>query len=125
MQHKLTDGLPTRDITYADLLEAMGHFTQAQLAQPVQVVLPNADGDTPDATMPLIAVDTVQNFFLPGPGVRTHYDDKNHLDDVILLVDYSGYGEDGSIATDLFTGEKIFPATTQRKGNDDPPSMAG
>lgn len=96
-------------MTYRDLLKELEKMTEDQLGQDVQVLMP---GFIEEEVLPLhagITLDTVHNLLEGSKFTRSSKDNKYHPEEVILLVDWNLFDKDGTMAFDLFTGEKIKP----------------
>lgn len=98
------------DDTYEELFQVLKSMTPKQRKQQIQIAVCSPDGDQPIPTMSVFAVGTVESLFDPIVGIRSHYDNRNHLQDVVLLADGNPYGEDNAIGMDLITGEKHYGA---------------
>lgn len=83
--------------TYGDLLAALQLMTKEQLEKRVQVLPPNPDGDKPTECMPVYCICTVESGLDPDVGIRSSYDNKNHLDDIVICADWHPFDENGSI----------------------------
>lgn len=102
---------------WKDILDFLQNLTVEQLSKEVQYIEGTTDYDKSIPLGSVIAIGTVEDMFktedeenndsiIP---TRSSYDNKHHPEDIVLLVDYNLFNEDGSFATDLITGEKIFP----------------
>tara|TARA_B100000941_G_scaffold287930_1_gene263953 strand:+ start:447 stop:1013 length:567 start_codon:yes stop_codon:yes gene_type:complete len=99
-----------KDHTYEELFEAIKSMTPEQRKQLIQIATTSPDGDEPIPTMPVYAIGTVSSLFDVEVGIRSHYDNRNHLEDVVILADYNPYGEDNAVGMNLLTGEKYYGA---------------
>lgn len=95
-------------LTWNDLLNALARMPCSRLDEPAQFVFSGPDDDKPEPTMPAIAVAKSKDLF-GGQGIRTHYDNQDHQEDFVVLLDDNRYSESGAIAIDVLTGEEVFP----------------
>lgn len=99
--------------TYKDLKERLALLTDEQLAQPIDIMFSNPDGDKTNPLHSVFEFGTVEYFCRADDGstdlTRSSDDNQHHPERFVLLADYNPYAEDGSIGEDLITGERIYP----------------
>lgn len=93
--------------TWADLLSALQKLTPEQLAQPAQTVLVEPSDDMVSECHPCIAIGTVDEFEIEA--IRSTRDNKRHGEEVVILLDYNPFGEDGCVAFKLERGGVKVP----------------
>lgn len=94
--------------SYRELRDALDNLSDEQLDQQVQIMLPDPDGDKILPMHPGISFNTIKHF-LDDQKTRSSVDNEHHEEDLIILVDWNMYADDGSIGFDLMTGERIMP----------------
>ena len=100
--------MPRCIYTWRDLMEVLQTLTPAQLDKPAQVAPPEPDETVAVELCPAIACGTIDDLF-DEHQTRSNYDNKHHPDDFVLTMDHNIFAPDGSIGTDLMTGERVFP----------------
>lgn len=96
IETKLRGFMEKKMLTYGELLQYLQTLTSEQLNQQVQAVLPTPNDDDVQELMPAIGIDTVANWELEA--CRSCMDNKYHGEEIVLLLDYNPYAEDGAIA---------------------------
>lgn len=95
--------------TWLGLFNYLKTLSDQQLMQRIQIIPPSTL-DHEGVLAHGIAIGTVEQAFGDNK-TRSSYDNHHHPEDIVLLTDGNPFGEDGAIAEDLMTGERIFPAT--------------
>ena len=95
--------------TWGDLLDVLRNMMPEQLQKP-QIIPPSCGSESGELGS-VIAIGTVATMFNADDPTRSSYDNGHHPEDVVLLTDMNQFGEDGAIAEDLLTGERIFPVS--------------
>jgi hypothetical protein len=94
--------------SWQDMKDFCNSLTPKQLAQPVETIPANDNtGPQPIPLQPVIGAGTLKG--LGCEPCRSNYDNEDHRDQVVLLLDCNRNAEDGHIAQDLMTGRKIYP----------------
>ena len=105
-------------LTWRQLREYLHGATDEQLDQEVQCTAGMNDEPVPLSSG--IAIGTVREMFHAAENelditfTRSPYDNKHHPEHLVLITDVNLFAEDGHIATDIFTGEKIWPGGDRR-----------
>lgn len=101
-------------LTNRDIKAILDCMTNEQLDQPAQAMISQCGGDKDIPLNPVIAFKTVKELV---SGVetgeeyqktRSAFDNEHHSDHFVFLVDWNPFAEDGAIAFDLVTGERIY-----------------
>lgn len=98
--------------TLQDMLDYLKTLSKEELSQPAQIVPHHVDGDIPLELHSIIDVDTIKTYFgdeEDDQKTRSTKDNKHHPESIVFLTDLNPFGEDGHIAINLLTGEKIYP----------------
>jgi hypothetical protein len=88
--------------TYRDLLTYLQGLSDKQLDQKVQVAEPSPLEIQP--LIPVLAIGTVKQMGFYG--CRSSIDNRYHGNEVVLLSDGSGFGEDGAVAYEMPSPKK-------------------
>jgi len=107
---------------YQEVLEALQQLTPEQLKMDAQVVKCSNIHEEVNEGLPVIAVDTVDNFGILY--IRSSKDNRRHGDEVYLLLDGNGHAEDG--ATSYLMGDSFDDMTPcYPKSHDDGADWTG
>lgn len=101
-------------ITWRDILIKLQAHPEELLDQPVEIMLPQADGDVPVPLVAGIALETIGELCDPNGRTRSSVDNQHHPERLVLLADFNLFAEDGSIGFDLVTGERVWPGGARR-----------
>lgn len=93
--------------TWADLAAKLQQMTPEQLQQPIQCVKPTMDEDDVQEMLTGIAFATVEAFGFHK--CRSTHNNKYCPGDLVLLVDYNPYAENGAIAYQLGEDNEDIP----------------
>lgn len=92
---------------YQELLDALQQLTPEQLQMDAQVVKCSFVNEQVNEGLPVVAVDTVDNFGILH--IRSCKDNRRHGDEVYLLLDGNDHAEDG--ATSYLIGDNFEDTT--------------
>jgi len=101
-------------LSYRDIKMILDGMTDAQLDQPAQVFMSQADGDKDVPLCPVISFHTIEHFVSGAETgeecqkTRSSEDNEHHPEHYVFLADWNPFAEDGAIAYDLETGEAIY-----------------
>jgi len=90
--------------TWGDVLAALQRLTPEQLKQPAQAVLCEPSDSVVSECQSCIAIGTVDEFEIEA--IRSVTDNKRHGEEVVILLDYNPFAEDGCVAYELVKGGK-------------------
>jgi hypothetical protein len=91
--------------TYEELFRALELMSEESRKKKIQVVPNNPNKDVSVGTLPVYAIGTVEELEIE---IRSCYDAKNHLDDIVLISDDHPFAEDGAFAYDLQTADPLY-----------------
>jgi hypothetical protein len=100
--------------TWRDVLEYLQGRSSAELSQTVQVALSHPDLDLPLSLHKGIGIGTCSDWELDK--ALNADDHQRHDGHIVLLTDEHPFGDDGEIAVDAITGQKIFPKSDHWSG---------
>lgn len=108
-----------KDVTYRVIKSILDKMTDKQLDQKAQVMVPQVNGDESIPLHPVIGFNTV-GVYVSADGVevdttRNAVDNKHHSEQFVFLVDWNMFAEDGAIAFDLETGERLYGAEVENE----------
>lgn len=91
--------------TYEELFRALELMSPETRKKKIQVVPNNPNKDESVGTLPVYAIGYVKELELE---IRSCYDAKNHMDDIVLIADDHPFAEDGAFGYDLETADPLY-----------------